>query len=75
VEASQYGWRDEKINKREDGPDTLHASETFKKRVNTQKRRKPKEPYPPPNLEIATPHNTRTKEMVSKSSKKESKEM
>jgi hypothetical protein len=29
---------------------------------DTQKRRKPNEPHPPPNLEMATEHKTSTKE-------------
>jgi hypothetical protein len=30
VEISQYGWRDEKIDEGENGPDSLHASENKK---------------------------------------------
>jgi hypothetical protein len=61
VEVSQHGGREEEIDKGENSPDTLHASENAEKGGNTQKRRNPREPIPLPNLEIATPHNTSTK--------------
>lgn len=64
MEGGQNGGSEKEVDERENSPDTLYVN-NVNEREDTQKRRKPNEPNPLPNLEMATPHNTSTRQQVS----------